>query len=169
MNTWLGKAACLVESVIHPVSQVAIRMALGVLAVMMFLTVLDVCLRYLFNRPLPGTYEITEFMMVVTVFFAVAYTQIQKGHVRVELLVSRLPPKAQAVIDSSVSFLSLGLLSLITWQSFIMAKAQMANELTSTILRVPVFPFVLVVVFGCGLLSLVLLENFLSSLTRRRC
>ena len=36
------------------------------LASMMFLTAIDVALRYIFQRPITGTYEIIEFMMAIS-------------------------------------------------------------------------------------------------------
>ena len=51
---------------------------IAVLAAMMTLTAADVCLRYLFNRPIMGAYELNEFMMAVFVGFSFAYTAIHK-------------------------------------------------------------------------------------------
>ena len=42
---------------------------------MVILTFLDVFLRYFFNSPLPGIYEVTEMLMPLVVFSAIAYGQ----------------------------------------------------------------------------------------------
>lgn len=47
--------------------------------------------RKFFNTPVPGSFEITEAALVVIIFFALAYTQRQRGHIRVTLLTRRLP------------------------------------------------------------------------------
>ena len=46
-----------------------------ILFCMMLLTVCDVIGRYAFNSPITGAYEVTETMMVATVFFFIPFTQ----------------------------------------------------------------------------------------------
>ena len=133
---------------------------------MMFLTASDVILRYVFNRPLVGAFDLTEYMMAIVVAFGLAYCAMMKGHVRVDLIVERFPQRAQAVIDSVTGLLSLGLFSLITWQCFVNIKLQFDSGVTSTVLLIPVFPFVGMVGIGSALLSLILLIDFLESLSR---
>jgi TRAP-type C4-dicarboxylate transport system permease small subunit len=43
-------------------------LGVGVLTIMMLLTVSDVLLRFVFNRPILGTLELTEYMMVPVVY-----------------------------------------------------------------------------------------------------
>ena len=95
---WLSKAAQFLGRAVYPPSRIINTVGLGVLAVMMFLTATDVTLRYVFNRPIPGAFELTEFLMATLVAFALAYTQVHKGHINVDLIISRFPPRAQAVI-----------------------------------------------------------------------
>ena len=66
---------------------------------MVLTTVVDVFLRYLFNSPILGSYELTEFMMAILVFGSVAYTMVVKGHVTVDLVITRLPARAQAILE----------------------------------------------------------------------
>ena len=51
---------------------------------MMFLTTADVILRRIFNSPIGGVFELTEFMMIVVVGFALGYTQLIKANVNVD-------------------------------------------------------------------------------------
>ena len=133
---------------------------------MMFLITGDVSLRYLFNRPIKGSVELIELMMVVLVFLAVAYTASQKGNVAIELMVARLPQRAQAIIDIITHSLSLGLVSLIIWQSVVRANYLWLHEHVSWTLSIPIYPFVFLIAFGCALLAIVLLANLLDSLDR---
>lgn len=57
----------------------------------MLLVVVNVLGRYLFNAPLTGTLEFTESLLVLIIFFSVALTQYDGGHIRVTLLTRRLP------------------------------------------------------------------------------
>jgi len=135
------------------------------LAAMMFLTATDVMLRYIFNSPLHGGYEVIEYLMAIVVPFGVAYCGHQGSHVAVDLLVIRLPRRAQAIIGSVTAFLSLGLLILITWQNFIYIQEQYESKLTSAVLLIPVYPFIGVVAVASAVFCLVLLIDFLNSLS----
>ncbi len=63
--------------------------------------------RYLFSAPITGVFEVTEFSMACLVFCALAYTQTRKGHVAVDIFVSRFPRKGQRIIDIITHLLSL--------------------------------------------------------------
>lgn len=147
-----------------PVSSITNNVGMASLAVMMFLIASDVILRYVFNRPITGSFEITEFLMVIVVAFALAYTGVQKGHVRIDILISHFPPRVQAFIYSVAYLLSAGFLLLITWRSALYAESLRVGEDTSAALMIPVFPFVWVVVCGSAIFSLILLIDLLDYL-----
>ena len=134
--------------------------------VMMFFITADVCLRALANMPVlgPYTYEAIGFMMVILVFFAVAHCQVQRSHVNVDLVASRLPRKAQLIIDSITNLLGVGLFGLITWRSIVQTQFMRDAGTISIALTVPLFPFLIVVAFGSALLCLVLIVHFLDTL-----
>ena len=58
---------------------------------MMGLTAADVACRYIFNRPIIGVFELTEYLVLILIFSFIGYTQSQGGHVSVDLLLPRLP------------------------------------------------------------------------------
>jgi len=163
---WLGKTAHLLGWVANPVSRVLNSGGLIVLAVMVFFTASDVTLRYLFNRPILGSWELTELMLALLVFSTIAYTAVKKGHINVELVTSRLPPRAREIIESITLLLSTVLFALMAWQSAVQAVILLASGSRSEAYGVPHYPFFFVVAFGSGLLSLVLLVDLLNSLAR---
>ena len=62
---------------------------------LMMLTVADVFLRKFFNAPILGSYEITEFLLVVLVFFAIPWAALKKANVKVDLIVGELSERVQ--------------------------------------------------------------------------
>jgi TRAP-type C4-dicarboxylate transport system permease small subunit len=163
---WLSKAANLLSRVARLASEALHSVGITVLGLMMLLTAADVTLRYAFDRPVMGSYDLTVYMMAIVVAFGLAYCAVMKGHVRVEVVVSRLPQRAQAIIDSITCLVSLGLFSLITWQCFVNMKLLFASKLTSSVLLIPVFPFAGVVGIGSACLTLVLLTDFFDFLSQ---
>ncbi len=137
-----------------------------VLMLMMLLTSADVCGRYFFNRPLLGAYDLTQLMMVVMVFFCIAYTQVKKGHVGITIIVDRLSEKNQAVIESVGYFLGLVLFSILAWQNIVKANLMRMGGATTASIEIPTYPFFLVIAFGSLLMCLVLLLEFSDSISR---
>ncbi len=138
---------------------------------MMFLTVGDVVGRYLVGRlpffqPIPGTFELTEFMLVIIVFTALGYAQVRRDHITIDVVVSRFSSRTQSVIDSITYLFSLALFSIVTWQSAAFAYRLFLERDVSGILLIPAYPFVIVVALGSLLFCLVLLVNFLCSLAK---
>jgi TRAP-type C4-dicarboxylate transport system permease small subunit len=66
---------------------------------MMALVVTNIFGRYLLNKPLDGTLEFTESLLVLIIFLSVALTQFDGGHIRVTLLTRRLPKAWAQVLN----------------------------------------------------------------------
>jgi len=167
----LDKATRWVERFVFPLSRVLHKLAVGSLILMMLLTVGDVVGRYLVGRvplfnPIPGTLELTEFMMALIIFSALGYTQMCKEHISVSVVVSHFSPWAQSVIDSITYLFSLVLMSIATWQSAVYAHRIFEEHDVSGVLSLPVYPVLMVVTIGCFIFCLTLLVSLLISLTK---
>lgn len=144
------------------------RLGMSMVVLLMFLTAGDSLSRNLLNRSLVGTHELVEFTMAIMVFFSLALSELEKRHVAVDLVYDRLSRRKQRFLDRLVSLLSLTIFALITWQAFLYGIEMWQSRTMSPTLNIPVFPFVLVTAFGTGLLWVVLLVNFISSLAEGR-
>ncbi len=140
--------------------------ALSVMTVMMALTFFDVLGRYIFNRPIAGSYELTEYMMAIVVSFSIAYCATHKGHVSIDLVTSRFPQRVQAIIDCITCLLGLSLFSLITWQCALYTKRVFVSTLVSWTLQLPAFPIVGLVTLGSAMFCLVLIAHFFDFLSK---
>jgi len=94
------------------------------IAVMMFSTTLDTILRYLFNRPIAGVFELNEVILVVCVFMGLAWCQIERGHIRVTMGLMRLSPRKAVIMDTIVWVVALAFvmtLAIQTWHDAVYA------------------------------------------------
>jgi TRAP-type C4-dicarboxylate transport system permease small subunit len=130
---------------------------------LMFLTVGDVVGRAFFNKPIPGTFEVSEYMLAVMVLLGAAYTQQVKGHVGVDFLTSRYSPKTQAVLQAMTTLAGLFIIAILVWQGYLEGIHEKA---VSDQLRIPQWPFKLLVAVGGMLLWLELLLDFISSVLK---
>jgi TRAP-type C4-dicarboxylate transport system permease small subunit len=163
---WLNKVIHSLNKIVNPLVRIINIVAAAILVAMMFLTAMDVLLRYLLNRPISGAMEITEYMMVILVSLGLAYCGIVKGHVSVEVLTSRFSAKGQSILNCITYFLSFGFFSLITWQSIKYIRLTFKSNLVSAVLHIPTFPFIAMLSLGSLVFSLVLLADFLDYLSK---
>jgi TRAP-type C4-dicarboxylate transport system permease small subunit len=109
---------------------------------LMLLTSADVIGRAAWARPIPGIVELSSYMLDVFILLGLAYTQQVKGHVRVSMLTSRLPQRAQQSLEIVVTLLSLFIMVLLAWQGWVVGMEETA---VSDMLRIPQRPFKLLV------------------------
>ena len=69
-----------------------------------------------------------------------------------------------AVVDSITCFLSLGILSLMTWQAFLEFNDMLEAKRVSDMLGVPAYPFYLILAVGSLILWMVLLVTLIQTL-----
>ena len=131
------------------------------LLTMMGLTTVDVVGRYLFNRPITGVFEITEYLVLILIFSFIGFTQSQKGHVAVDILLPLLPPKLKKVIDVANHLICLALMGLITWMGMEKALELRAVGEASPNLHIPAYPFVFYLVLGCFVMCVELIRSII--------
>jgi TRAP-type C4-dicarboxylate transport system permease small subunit len=132
---------------------------------LMLLTFADVMLRGFFNKPIPGTFEISQYMLAFFILLGAAYTQQVRGHVGVNFITSRLSPRLQAVCEIVTTLLSLFIIAILVWQGWVEGIAEKA---VSDQLRIPQYPFKVLVAVGAFLLWLELLIDLFGSFGKLR-
>jgi TRAP-type C4-dicarboxylate transport system permease small subunit len=134
--------------------------------VMMLLTAVDVVMRYFFNKPVAGSFELTEYLMVLIISFTLAFAAANDGMVKVTLLSERLSLKTQSIINSFTGILGIGLFVVLAWRGFVFAGMLQHQGIISPILGIPRFPFAVVVAIGLCFLVLVLIVEWLHSILK---
>ena len=139
--------------------------AAAILAVMMFLTALDVCLRYFFNRPLAGAFELVGYMMAILVPFSIAYCYQEKGHIVVDLFMERISKKTRRIVDIITIFITMLFALAIAWQNVIHFFEVKHSGLTSSVLSIPEYPFIMPTAVAFATASLILFVRLLESIS----
>lgn len=155
-------------------AQLLERLALGILLIggmgmlmSMFLGVADVIGTQVLKVPVPGPRELTESTMVLIVFGALAYAQIRRAHIRVELLYLRMGPRTQAVMDVITDLAALLFFSLLLWQAVNEAQYSIQiGEATVGLIRFPLYPARIILAVGTGLVILRLLLDLIIDIGR---
>lgn len=127
---------------------------------MMFLIVIDVAARYLFRSPLKGAMDLGQMMLILIGFLGMAYTQAEKGHVRVVFVTDRLSLGGQRILEIITSLLGTFIMGLIAVRMAghgidILASPEAAPK--TNLLFIPHSPFILIAALGCLMFSVRLL------------
>jgi TRAP-type C4-dicarboxylate transport system permease small subunit len=161
---------------VKPLSQIVERLALIVLLIgglgmlfSMFLGVADIVGTQILLIPVPGPRELTESTMVLIVFGALAYAQIRRAHIRVELLYLNTPPRVRAVMDVITDIAAIMFFGLILSEAISEAQySYQIKEATTGLIRFPLWPARFTLVAGCALMILQLTLHLLEDLVRIR-
>jgi TRAP-type C4-dicarboxylate transport system permease small subunit len=136
----------------------------GLVAIML-LTCSDVILRF-FGRPIPGTFEIVGFLGAFVAAFAIAYTQVLRGHVAIDYLIDRMPHHKREIMRGFIYLVSAGFFSLLAWQSFLYGVSLSLSGEVSPTEKIPLSPFVYGIALACLPMILLLLANSVKSFVR---
>jgi TRAP-type C4-dicarboxylate transport system permease small subunit len=157
-----------IESGVHAVEKVLMYISGVLFMILMFLGAGDVLGRYLINRPIRGTLEISEILMGAIVFLSWAYTQRNDGHVKVDLFIANYPPRARKIIDFVTLFLSFILFIVITKQSTVIALRCWHEQRVIPTLDIPTAPFHSIVPIGAALLCIELIVQMIKMISSGR-
>jgi len=109
---------------------------------LMLITAAEVVGRNLFNRPIAGVVELSEYLLSIFILLGLAYTQQVKAHVGVSLFTSRLRFRLQLILKIMTTLLSLFIFALLAWQGWVVG---IEERTVSDMLRIPQYPFRLLV------------------------
>ena len=154
-----------VKKRIRRINYIVCAIGMAMVIPLMLLTFADVMLRGFFNKPIPGTFEISQYMLAFFILLGAAYTQQVRGHVGVNFITSRLSPRLQAVCEIVTTLLSLFIIAILVWQGWVEGIAEKA---VSDQLRIPQYPFKVLVAVGAFLLWLELLIDLFGSFGKLR-
>jgi TRAP-type C4-dicarboxylate transport system permease small subunit len=159
----LPKLGNLLRRTLFQVGHRSVVAAGATLSLLVLLIAVDVTLRRAFNSPLTFSYEIIQFGLVIVVWGSVLYSTIRERHISIDVLVSRLPAKTRQFFRLTFDFISAVVLFLIGWQSITYAMDLRDAHRVSSMLDIPLYPFVFIVALGAILAGLILLVNFVDS------
>jgi TRAP-type C4-dicarboxylate transport system permease small subunit len=150
-----------IKQVIQRINFYVCGVGMCLLLPLMLLTTGDVVGRKFFAKTIPGAFELSEYILALFILLGAAYTQQVKGHVGVSFLTSRLSPRVQTLCQILTTFLSLFIISVLIWQGWLEG---IRERTVSDMLRIPQYPFRLIVAIGGFLLWLELLLDLVDSI-----
>ena len=155
------------EKIINELSKWFLRLGGVSLLGMLCLACVNMFLRPL-GHPYKGTYELVGFLGALTFAFPLGYSLIARSHISVDILATRYSKRTQRIMNTISSFVSLIFFALVAWRTALWATVIWKTGEKSETLRIIYHPFVYAVAICCGLLSFVLLIEFLKLLASEK-
>jgi TRAP-type transport system small permease protein len=124
----------------------------ALIAIMMMMTVVDVFMRFVFNSPIAGVNELSALSLAMVVGLGFGWAALERAHIKVDLVMDRLPKETQFITDAVMFLLSLimgAIMMIWTLVDLIGKKGQ-----TTGSLHIPLVPFEWI--FWAGLLVFVI-------------
>ena len=143
-----------------------ILMFVGSVAVLflMSLATINVCLRFFFNAPYRGAYELVGFSGAIVIAFALGYTQKRKDHIVVDILTEKFSKPVVKVLDIISYFVMMIFFAMVAWQVLVWGmKIAKSGEVSET-LKIIFHPIIFAVSIGFAVFSLTLLIDFLKTI-----
>ncbi len=131
----------------------------AVLAMALIMTA-DVLARTLLGIGTKWTVEVSGYLLVVATFLALGYTLQEDAHIKMDILITKLPKRVQTwlCLVACILFLTYTvLLCVFTWKQFVMSFVLKTPSPTGT--DIVLWPIQLFIPLGLALISLKLLQQ----------
>ena len=160
----MKRAIHLLSSLLDLICSVCWRISGYAITLMAFVITYNTIRRYIFNQQDNYAYVSTCILVVLCVMFAIPKTESLHENLKINLLGNYLPKSVQKFLDDFMGpFLGIICISIMTWKSWTPAISayKTGDTYGSGAARVITWPTRMVVVFGGGLLFLVLLTHII--------
>jgi TRAP-type C4-dicarboxylate transport system permease small subunit len=126
----------------HACDVVLAFVAGSLLFAMMSLTFVDVVLRYFFNAPIKGGFEVTEMMMAVLIFAGLPLVSRKNEHVTIDAFDRFIPGGIRRILHVVIHLVCAAALAGLAWLLYVKAgNFAEIGDVTQT-LKFPIAPFV---------------------------
>jgi TRAP-type C4-dicarboxylate transport system permease small subunit len=100
--------------------------------------------------------------MLIMVFSFLAFAQCQKAHISVDIVYDRFPPLLRRFLARFNHFLCLVMSIFVSYMGVHRVLDIIRSGASSTLLKIPDYPFAIFMVVGCGVLCIEFLMDVLN-------
>jgi TRAP-type C4-dicarboxylate transport system permease small subunit len=127
------------------------------LVALTLLTAVDVTLRAAFNAPIYGIQEVTELGLVLVTVLGMAYCGWTRAHIVIDVAQGVQPTWLLKACDIVLPLIGAALMAVAAWRSFEEGADALARAAHTNVLRIPQWPFFMLIALGLAIYAAVLL------------
>lgn len=144
-----------VLAVLDSVSNWSARLVCIVVLIMMAVLLREIVGRYFFNSPSGWANEANQYLLCFVTMLGGGFCVLTDAHIRVDILWQRFGLKTQSVVELVTAIFPIAFLGIITWIGFVDSFEALAeNKRSMSIIAMPLWPSMLAVPLGTGLMLL---------------
>jgi TRAP-type C4-dicarboxylate transport system permease small subunit len=122
---------------------------------LVLLTFVDVIGRYVMSRPVPGSFEVTELLLLVLIFAGLPLVSRADEHVTMDFIDRVLGGRRAGVVQRLVQVVNAAIMGLLAWLVWLKADTIAGYGDATDVLRIPYGPFVYFMAVMIGLSALI--------------
>ena len=138
------------------------------LAIITALTFLAVLLRYVFNIPFPGSFDVSRLLLGVAIFWGIAAAAWRKEHLQVDLFWQVMPRGVQRAMDVFSDLVFTIFIGVFAWMLFWQVGKVRVSGQTTFELALPIWLFHGLAWLGIAFCFLVLVARMLRTVIAAR-
>jgi TRAP-type C4-dicarboxylate transport system permease small subunit len=160
--SWFDRSSAFINAV----SALFERIGLVAMGAMALTTLIDVIGSKAFERPLPGSTEITSVIQILAIAGGMAFSKIAGSQIRVDFVLDLLPERGKAALDLFSAVLGLAFFVVVCWMSWENAMMLFGSGTKTFLLGIPLYPFAFWIALCCVPMIFVILIELVTSAKR---
>jgi len=126
------------------------------IAAMSFLVVANILMRAVFSRPLTGTMDLVNILMVLAISLGLAHCGLKNGHIAVDFFVERFSDRVRGIIGIMINATAIIFWGAAVWFMAAYARSMMVSNLLAGTVSIPLYPVIFMAAFGILVLTMVI-------------
>jgi len=115
----------------------------------------EVAIRYIFNSSIEWVTEVVEYCLLCITFFGAAWVLKGEGHIKMDLVLNRLKPKHQALVNVITSTIATVVCLVLTWYGAVITlEHYQTGYIITSPLEPPIWPIIAVIPLGLFMFSI---------------
>lgn len=132
----------------------------GLLIFAWLLTTVDVVMRYFLNRPIVGTFEMVEHILMLVTFLSAAWLLKEDGHVKVDIVLTMFSTRIQTLVNTITSIIgAIACIVVARYGAQVFWSVFQSGEAFPTRLGFPKAPIYFLIPAGCLMLFIQFLRR----------
>jgi TRAP-type C4-dicarboxylate transport system permease small subunit len=153
------RAAKYIDKALSYPSNLVAAIATAAMVFVMLAVTADVFLRYVFNSPILGLWDVCTLAFCIIVWGPMAMAAFKGSHIALTFLVERFPRLPRLGLELLISLVSAGMLGMVSWRLLVHGILMGATKVQTGVLRIPYEPFAYFAAFSVAVMALVFLAG----------
>lgn len=103
------------QRILRAIFEMQLKLSMFALVAMMLIIVADVFMRYVFNAPIPGSYDLVGIALAVMVFFGLAQVISDRAEITIDIIDNLASSTFVRLLKVIAGLIALGILVFVFW------------------------------------------------------